>query len=1028
MPPQDIKMTDRQRAVDHMQARLQSIGQPVEKAAALAARVEEAVYKKANSREEYAGYLQNSLAKAVAAQQKAQAMAQQGQMAGGMAQQAQVMQQQGAAPRGGGGGAAQYGMAGMAQTAPGNMQYMHQQTAAAPPQQMYGMNQHNMPQQQHQQHQQQQQQQQAAQYMGMAQAQPQQQYMQAQQQQQPVQYMQPASQAQAAHQQYVRQPQQQYMQAPVAQQQYMQAQPQVQYVQQQVQAQPQQQYMQQAAQPQQQYVQQQARPQQQYMQQPAAVQPQYMQAQAQQQYVQQQPVQQQYMQQQAQPQQQYVQQPTQPQQQYVQQPSQPQYVQNQQQQGYVQPAAQPQQQYMQQPAQPQQQYVAQARGGGYTVQQYGNNAAPAVQPQAVQQQPIQAPVQQLPIPGPPQQAAPSAVPQALRPSQLTAGDLARLPSFDDPIFSDFAAELFPSEAQAAPAAPPPPPRFAAQPQASAGDSSKGSPAALPSNATQQRYRGGSRPLAHEPAALQEFMRLHAIINLPEQRTKAKTVRPPHELGAADAERMLQFYRDTSKLQPARAEQMAIRVQRYSMLLRLLLAENPHHQISITDSVVSLTKNFIRDLGSYREVVKKSHQKAAAGKAAAGGGAAAAASMPPPAASAPSPGGAFSPGGFLAMMESADSEGLRLHIPSATPPGSAAASAGATPAATPTQQAAQQPSAAAEAARQQALLRQRQLQEQRRREAAAAAAAAAPLPADAQQRLLAVSAQPRGQQDAAAIQAGFRRLQKVLQAADQRQLGTAAQPVSTPPLPAEARRLVARDKAALEAAVAAAGGAGSGAAGLVTAAAGHGFVEQQAAPGAGSEGGAYGEPAAKRQRSGSPEAGAAAGAAQPGQQPRGQGPRAKSELERRLAVECEEAAAALGGALWLLVAPDSSDPGAALVTCVPKAARGEGNGNGGGGGGGVADQQRWQVLMLRVAPGYPGEPPTAVFPRLGHGGASAAKAAAAEQQQLLDACRERFAAGVAAEAQPPRLQQVARAWLEATQHVARRLRSRQEERA
>ena len=38
--------------------------------------------------------------------------------------------------------------------------------------------------------------------------------------------------------------------------------------------------------------------------------------------------------------------------------------------------------------------------------------------------------------------------------------------------------------------------------------------------------------------------------------------------------MLQFYRDTSKLQPARAEQMAIRVQRYSMLLRLLLVRRP----------------------------------------------------------------------------------------------------------------------------------------------------------------------------------------------------------------------------------------------------------------------------------------------------------------------------------------------------------------------------------------------------------------------------------------------------------------------
>jgi hypothetical protein len=253
----------------------------------MAARVEEAVYNKANSKHDYLAFLKNSLAKAEAALHQA--------LAGKNPAQA----------------AAATGQA---------TQHAVMQPAALQQQQTYGMSQqgttHNMAQQA------------GGQYTGMAQtqSQPQQQYM--QQQQAGQQYM---SMAQAQPQQ------QQYMQAqPVQQQQHMMGQQQqaMQYVQAPMQDQAAQtQYM---RQPQQQYVQQQT----QYVQQPAAVQSHYAQAPPQQQYIQQ-PVQQQ--------QQHYAQQPSQQQygqlqmhQGYIQQPAQPQ----QQQQYMAQPAQQPQQQYV----------------------------------------------------------------------------------------------------------------------------------------------------------------------------------------------------------------------------------------------------------------------------------------------------------------------------------------------------------------------------------------------------------------------------------------------------------------------------------------------------------------------------------------------------------------------------------------------------------------------------------------------------------------------------------------------------------
>ena len=316
---------------------------------------------------------------------------------------------------------------------------------------------------------------------------------------------------------------------------------------------------------------------------------------------------------------------------------------------------------------------------------------------------------------------------------------------------------------------------------------------------------------------------------------------------------------------------------------------------------------------------------------------------------------------------------------------------------------------AEAARQQALARQRQLAEaqaeqQRRREAAAA------LPADGQQRLLAVAQQPRAPADVAAVQAGFQRLHKVLAATEQRLVGPQALAASTPPLPPEVQRLVARDRAALEEAAAAAGG-GSGAA-VLTVAAGDGRVPD--GPTGGSD--AAEGPAAKRQRSASPEVVPPAG---------GQQPRQQSELERQLAAECDEVATAVDGALQLHVARDSSNPGCAMVTCLPRAPHaavtpGSTGGAGGRGVAGVAAKQEWQLLLLRVPEEYPAHPPTAVFPRTGHGGASEALVAAAERhQQLLDATRSRFGAALAAAAGecPPRLLRIGRAWLEATQHVA-----------
>lgn len=193
-----------------------------------------------------------------------------------------------------------------------------------------------------------------------------------------------------------------------------------------------------------------------------------------------------------------------------------------------------------------------------------------------------------------------------------------------------------------------------------------------------------------------------------------------------------------------------------------------------------------------------------------------------------------------------------------------------------------------------------------------------------------------------------------------------------------------------------------------------------------DGSGAGPPPAKRQRSASPEFGAGAGQqAQQAQQ------RQKSELELRVAAECEEAAAASGGALLLHVAPDSTDPRCALVTCLPKAARAPaaapaaagaaaaGAAAVSGSTSGPLAKQQWQLLLLRVPPGYPHEAPTAVYCRNGQGGASEAQAAAAARsQQLWEACRERFAAALAAAggAEPLKLQRIVQAWMGAVQQV------------
>ena len=117
----------------------------------------------------------------------------------------------------------------------------------------------------------------------------------------------------------------------------------------------------------------------------------------------------------------------------------------------------------------------------------------------------------------------------------------------------------------------------------------------------------------------------------------------------------------------------------------------------------------------------------------------------------------------------------------------------------------------------------------------------------------------------------------------------------------------------------------------------------------------------------------------------------------------------------------------LVTCLPAAAK-EQQAAPSGGGGERGAKPTWQLLQLRVGPGYPAEAPTAVFPRTGRGpGASAAAAAtAACEQQLLDACRDEFAARMAAAPPPARVLDLAQAWLGATQHVAALAAARQQQ--
>jgi hypothetical protein len=158
--------------------------------------------------------------------------------------------------------------------------------------------------------------------------------------------------------------------------------------------------------------------------------------------------------------------------------------------------------------------------------------------------------------------------------------------------------------------------------------------------------------------------------------------------------------------------------------------------------------------------------------------------------------------------------------------------------------------------------------------------------------------------------------------------------------------------------------------------------------------------------------------------------ARSKLELRLIDECKAAAAALDGRVLLAVGRDSSGPGSAHVTVLPAAACGGEPGSDAGSGSGssgkkLREGQRWQALILRVGSEYPAQPPTAVFPCVGHGGLSADKAAAAEQQQLLlDAARSRFASRLAEVALPAAVQLLAAAWLEATESVAARIASRQ----
>ncbi|KAL4436855.1 hypothetical protein ABPG75_003994 [Micractinium tetrahymenae] len=654
------------------------------------------------------------------------------------------------------------------------------------------------------------------------------------------------------------------------------------------------------------------------------------------------------------------------------------------------------------------------------------------QPQYVQQQAAQ---QQPPM----QQARPAGQPAGLQPRQLGPAEIARLPSFDDPAFGDFAAEFFPDAAQPA-AAPklqqaqqlqPPPPRYMQQQVPSVAESSAPAPGrnGAPGSAQAREVSsaagaagaaGAHRPQQHQhdPQALQEFVRMHAAFNNPASR--AQTIK--------DSERMLQFYRDSGKNQPAVAERMAARVQRSGMILRLLMTEQPHQQLAITDQVVKVAKGFVRELAQFRGMVKRSSQKLAnAGSGGSSAGTAVTAGS-----------AAASPGGFLAMMESGDSDALKLSgalsgsCPSAgAAPAKLPAAPGMPAAAAPTaaghvppgqpSAASAAASAAAEAARQQALARQRQLAEanaeqQRRREAAAAAAAA--LPAAGPSRLVAAAQQARGAADVAAVQGGFRRLQKVLTASEQRLLGLSPpQGVSTPPLPDEVRRLVARERAAMEEAAAAAaakpGGGGMGSAqAVLTAPAAEGVAAEEPQQAPRVDGEAASQPAAKRQRSMSPEAAGLAGAAQP---------RQRSAVELRVAAECQQATVVLGDDLLLQVAPDGTDPSCAMVTCLPRSAQAGGDAAVPGraaGGQAVPAKHQWQVLLLRVPPGYPAEAPTAVFPRMGHGGASeATAAAAARHQQLLDACRERFAASLTGGPSPPALAQVVKAWLAATQAVA-----------
>lgn len=330
------------------------------------------------------------------------------------------------------------------------------------------------------------------------------------------------------------------------------------------------------------------------------------------------------------------------------------------------------------------------------------------------------------------------------------------------------------------------------------------------------------------------------------------------------------------------------------------------------------------------------------------------------------------------------------------------------------------SVAAEAARQQALLRHRQAAaaagaEQQRR-AAAAVPAGPPLPADPTQRLLAVAQQPSNQGETAAVRSGFQRLQRALQMEEQRQLAAQVADVPTPPLPPEAQRLVARERAAMEAA-AGTGACSPGARAVVSAPSGQGHVAGQEPAAAAGE--AEGQPPAKRARSASPDPLAGAEAAGGSGQQAQQAQRPRSDFERRVVSECEEAAVALGGVLAMRATPDSLEAGCVTVACMPAVAQQQGHDSG--------IKPSWQLLMLRVPPGYPEQPPTAVFRHAGSGGAGAGtvqSSTAALQLQLSDAAAEAFVARVAALPPPHRLLPLAQAWLEATREVAARLAARQ----